>query len=237
MNRRYVGVDPYIERQCWRDFHGEFIYTIRALLVPHLLPKYVAQVEERVYVSSDSDDDNRQQYQPDVSIVRESAESFSAEGGVQTLIKPELRTLPMPEEVKERYLAIYTREDRELVTVIELLSPTNKRPNSDGRREYLAKRQQIIQTTVNLVEIDLLLEGERMPTVEPLPKGDFYVFVARGNRRPVVEVYAWTLEKPLPTVPIPLLPEDPDVLLNLQQAYEQTFQRGRYDAIINYEAQ
>ncbi len=237
MNRRFVGVDPYIEKQCWRDFHGEFIYTIRALLVSHLLPKYVAQVEERVYVSSDPDDNSRQQYQPDVSVVRERAESFSAEGAVQTLAKPEILTLPMPQEVRERYLAIYTRENRELVTVIELLSPTNKRPNSDGRREYLAKRQQIIQSRVNLVEIDLLLEGERMPTVEPLPKGDFYVFVARGNRRPLVEVYAWTLEKPQPTIPIPLLPEDPDVLLNLQEAYELTFQRGRYDVIVQYETQ
>ncbi len=236
MNRRYVGVDPYIEKQCWHGFHTGLIVTIHEQLMPRLLPKYIALIEENVYLETNPADD-RHRLRPDVSIARERAESFSAEGGVQTLIKPELRTLPMTEEVKERYLAIYTRENRELVTVIELLSPTNKRPNSDGRREYLAKRQQIIQTKVNLVEIDLLLEGERMPTVEPLPKGDFYVFVARGNRRPIVEVYAWTLEKPLPTVPIPLLPEDPDVLLNLQEAYEQTFQRGRYDVILKYDTE
>ncbi len=237
MKRRFIGVDPYIERQCWVDFHHEMIVSMRALLVPQLIPKYTAQIEERVYLEYNPPEGTIQRvFRPDVSVVREQQEIPPLTGGgMLTLAKPDILTLPMPEEQREPYIVIVSMPNRQLVTIIELLSPSNKRPTADGRREYLTKRQQILQSPVNLVEIDLLLEGERLPIIEPLPKGDFYVFVARGNRRPAVEVYSWTLEQPLPTIPVPLLPEDPDVVLNLQSAYEQTFARARYDVRLAYE--
>ncbi len=236
MKRRFVGVDPYIERQCWVDFHHEMIVSIRALLMPQLIPKYIAQIEERVYLETHPPESVRRVFRPDVGILQIQPQAPSPTSTTTlTETEPTLLTLPMPEQQREPYITIVTNADRQLVTIIELLSPSNKNPNADGRREYLAKRQQVLQTEVHLVEVDLLLQGERLPTVEPLPQADFYVFVARGNRRPVVEVYSWTLAQPLPIVPIPLLPEDPDVWLNLQEAYEQTFARARYDVRLRYE--
>ncbi|BCW95219.1 MAG: DUF4058 family protein [Fimbriimonadales bacterium] len=132
-------------------------------------------------------------------------------------------------EQRERYLTIVSLSNREVVTVIELLSPANKRAGSDGRREYLRKREQILQSAVHLVEIDLLLKGERLPTVEPLPAGDYYAFVSRSECRPAVEVYYWRLNEPMPTIPVPLLPDDADALLNLQAVYEEVLARARYD--------
>ncbi len=235
MQRRYVGVDPYIERQLWSDFHHNMITTLQAMLLPQLLPKYSAQVEERVYVEHQPPDGIRRVFRPDVSVVREADETHSAtpESSV-AIAEPIVLTIPLPEEQREPYIAILSLPERQLVTIIELLSPSNKRPNSDGRREYLTKREQILQSPVHLVEIDLLLQGERLPTVEPLPEADFYVFVSRGDRRPAVEVYRWKLKQPLPTIRIPLLPEDPDLLLNLEDAYEQTFARARYDMRLDY---
>jgi hypothetical protein len=136
----------------------------------------------------------------------------------------------MPTEQRERYIAIVSLPNRELVTVIELLSPANKRVGADGRCEYLRKREQILQSAVHLVEIDLLLKGERLPTVEPLPEGDYYAFVSRSEYRPAVEVYHWRREERMPTIPIPLLREDGEVYLDLQAVYEETYARARYEA-------
>jgi hypothetical protein len=138
-------------------------------------------------------------------------------------------TLPTPTEQRERYIAIVSLPGRELVTVIELLSTANKRAGADSRREYLREREQILQSTVHLVEIDLLLKGERLPTVEPLPEADYYAFVSRSEYRPAVEVYYWRRSERMPTIPIPLLRDDGEVLLDLQAVYEETYKRARYD--------
>lgn len=232
VQHRVVGMDPYIEAQAWRDFHVNFIVGIQGALTPLLIPKYIARIEERVYI--DEDPEEPQARYPDVAIETAHPSDTYEGSGVAVATKPALRTVPLMVEHRERFIEIYTNADRQLVTVIEMLSPTNKRPSSEGRREYLQKRQQLFQTPVNLVEIDLLLQGERMPTNEPLPEGDYYVLVARRYRLPVVEVYAWKLGQPMPTIPIPLLREDPDVPLNLQEVYEQVYARARYDIQLDF---
>lgn len=150
------------------------------------------------------------------------------------VLEPQVLPLLEIDEKPEPYIAIISLPGRELVTIIELLSPSNKHATSRGRQEYLRKREQIIHSCVNLIEIDLLRKGLHMPTVEPLPPADYYAFVARGNRRPLVEVYSWRLNDPLPTIPVPLLPEDPDATLNLQEAFDITFARARYDVRPEY---
>lgn len=80
-------------------------------------------------------------------------------------------TLPGPVEVREKYLVIRKLHSAEVVTVIEVLSPSNKRAGSEGREEYLAKREEVLQSRTNLVELDLLRGGARLPTLEPPPEG------------------------------------------------------------------
>lgn len=236
MEKRFVGMDPYIEEQCWEDFHNDMIVSIRALLIPQVAPKYFAQIEERVYVEyPDPSTRTRHVFRPDVTIQTTGAtQSYGRVGESVAVLEPQVLTLPEPEEKREPYIAIVTLPGRQLVTVIELLSPSNKNPESQGMQEYLRKRRQVIQSQVSLVEIDLLRKGVRMPTVEPLPPADYYAFVARGNRRPLVEVYSWQLNHPLPIIPVPLLPEDPDAKLNLQEAFDTTFARARYDVRLDY---
>src|SRR5690606_13090932 len=111
-------------------------------------------------------------------------------GGAGTAtLEPQTLTLPVEfDEIRESAVQIVRFPDRELVTHIELLSPTNKR--NPGRGEYIAKRTALIhQQKVNMVEIDLLLKGERLETIEPLPEGDYYAFITRAQRRPKVDVY------------------------------------------------
>ena len=110
----------------------------------------------------------------------------------------------MPERKRQAFLTIRERETMTVVTVLEVLSLDNKRSGSDGRREYLRKREAVLESDVHLVELDLLRAGTRLPTVEPLPPGACYAYVSRADRRPQVEVYAWTLRQSLPTIPVPL---------------------------------
>ena len=147
--------------------------------------------------------------------------------------EPALLTLPTIDPVEEIYLTIRSRENDDVVTVIELLSPTNKL-SRDGRTEYLNKRNTVLHSEASLVEIDLLRGGKRLPTVERLPKGDYYAFVTRAERRPTVEVYSWPLERRLPKIPIPLAEGDPDVSLDLQAVFDTTYDRSGYDYSLNY---
>jgi len=227
---RLLTMDTRLEEQLWHDFHPNMMVSIQSWLMPHLLPKYAAQIEERVYVEHTEPVPARQVFRPDVVIRTETAGEGRAQASRTAVAEPAILTLPMPTEQRERYIAIVSLPDRELVTVIELLSTANKRAGADGRRKYLREREQILQSTVHLVEIDLLLKGERLPTMEPLPESDYYAFVSRSEYRPAVEVYYWRRNERMPTIPIPLLRDDGEVYLDLQAAYEETYTRARYKA-------
>jgi hypothetical protein len=121
---------------------------------------------------------------------------------------------------------------RRLVTAIEILSPTNKR--GAGNQEYLAKRQRLLLSTVHLLEIDLLRMGERVPMQQPLPDAPYFVLLSRAEERPMTEVWPIALDQALPTVPVPLLLGDDDVLLDLQAAFTAAYDLPGYDLIIDY---
>ena len=130
------------------------------------------------------------------------------------------------EEIHDTWIEIRNLPELDLVTVIEILSPTNK--TGVGRVEYLDKRDEYIDLPVNLVELDLLVGGRRLPMKKPMPPGDYYALVARAQRRPDCDVYAWSIRQPLPTIPIPLKLVDSDVQLNLVDSFALAYQRGRY---------
>jgi hypothetical protein len=230
-------MDPFIESQVWEDFHTRFISGLSDALVPRVRPRYVVRIEERIYIEHETDELPKV-IRPDVTVLgREESEALS-EGGVATAtavdVTPVLLTLPMPERIRETFLTIRERETMEVVTTIEVLSPANKRPNSDGRREYLSKREAVLLSYTHLVELDLLRGGERLPTIEPLPPADYYAFVCRSQRRLKAEVSAWSLRQPLPPLPIPLSGDDPDVVLDLQAIFNTVYDRAGYDYSLDY---
>lgn len=231
----FPGIDPFIEEQKWVDFHHELIAVMRESLVPRVRPRYEVSVEERVYVEH-APNGHLELIRPDVTVLEREGQEASSESTVATAVAvaPVVLTLPMPERMREAFLAIRKRETREVVTIVEVLSPGNKRPGSDGRREYLSKREAILQSAAHLVELDLLRQGERLPTIEPLPPADYYAFICRGQRRPRAEVYPWTLRYPLPPIPVPLAGDDPDVALDLQSIFNTVYDRAGYDYSLDY---
>ncbi len=228
-------MDPFIEGQRWQDFHARFINDLADLLIPVVRPRYVVDVEQYVYLAHDDEVPDRY-LEPDLSIIAEPAEATMVSGAsptTATALAPADYTIPSPRRQRQRFLTIRDREFRQVVTVIELLSPTNKTPG-DGFTEYLVKRANVFHTPANLVEIDLLRRGQRLPTREPLAPADYYAFIGRTERLPKVAVYAWTLRDRLPAIPVPLASGDADVQLDLQEALTKTYDRSGYDYALNY---
>jgi len=149
-------------------------------------------------------------------------------------LEPVLLTAPIPEERRGAFFTVREREAREVVTTIEVLSPVNNRSASRGRRKYLRKREAVLQSASDLIELDLLRGGRRLPMREPLPPGDYYAFVSREWQRPQVEVYAWPLSHALPSVPVPLTGGDADVTLDLQAIFTTVYDRAGYDYSLDY---
>jgi hypothetical protein len=129
-------------------------------------------------------------------------------------------------------IKILHRPDRVVVAILEMLSPANK--VGEGLADFCAKRLAILRQQVHLVELDLLVGGQRLPFSEPLPPGDYYAMISRSNQRPDCEVYAWSLRQPLPTIPIPLRNPDPDVSIDLGPVFRTAFARGRYGRSLPY---
>jgi hypothetical protein len=235
-------MDPFLEGQEWRDFHHEMISVIRQLLLPSLLPRYLARVQESVFLVPSSEESLARRPEwivPDVFVAEgEGSAPRAAGGGTATLdtVEPVTLTLPPLVELRQAYLTILYRETREVVTVLELLSPTNKDTGGPGRGQYLEKREKVLRSPAHLVELDLLRGGTRLPTVEALPPGDYYALVTRAPHRPEVAVYAWPLARPLPSIPIPLAGEDPDAMLDLQAAFTAVYDRAAYAYSIDYQA-
>ena len=229
----FPGMDPFIEGQKWKGFHTRFIAAIGDALMPHVRPRYVVDVEEDIYLAKEDGTPVRILV-PDVSVVRGAGWMEDNDGSVAVALEPTVFTLPMTEPIELPYLVIRRSDNEETVAIIELLSPTNK-SSRDGRAEYLAKRNSLLRSRAHLIEIDLLRGGERLPTVEPLSPGDYFAFVSRAERRPKAEVYAWPLNRSLPTIPIPLTDGDPDVSLDLQTVFTTTYDRAGYDYALHYE--
>jgi hypothetical protein len=122
--------------------------------------------------------------------------------------------------------------NRQLVTAIEVLSPTNKR--GEGRQEYLAKRRRLLLSTAHLLEIDLLRHGHRVPMQKSLPAAPYFIFLSRAEKRPMTEIWPVSIKAPLPVVPVPLLPGDQDVALDLQQAFTTAYDILGYDLALDY---
>ena len=123
--------------------------------------------------------------------------------------------VPLPDEVRETYLEVRETGTDYVMTVLEILSPTNKRPGR-GRRIYEDKRLDVLATRTHLVEIDLIRAGEPMPILDNGSASHYRILVSRGDRRP----NRFPLCLPgaacrfLP-FPLPLKPEDQEPLVDI----------------------
>jgi hypothetical protein len=222
-------MNPYLEHaDVWQDFHQSFIPLLRQALSEQVRPKYLVKIEEQVFIHELPEEQRQPIGRGDMTVSR--ADADSAGTAVVLLEAPAIGRLPLVVDVERHaYLEIRDRGNRQLVTVLELLSPSNKRPGPD-REQYLAKRQQLLTSSVHLVELDLLRGGPRLP-VQNLPPCDYCVMVSRYEDRPNVGLWPLGLRDKLPTIPIPLLVQERAVL-DLQSALHRVYDAAGYEDYI-----
>jgi len=229
----FPGMDPYLEHPAlWPDVHNSLIAAIRDEMAARVAPRYYIGLEQRAFLVLP--DDLVPVGRPDLAVIsrhpaRPRADPAQAEGGAAVLDVD----VPVTEEIRETFLELREVATGRLVTVIEVLSPTNKL-NARGRDEYEQKRQQIFDTRTNLVEIDLLRAGEPLPVIGEPVRSDYRILVSRGARRPRAKLYAFGLRQPIPAFPLPLLPGEPEPPVDLNAVLHALYDRARFDLRLDY---
>jgi hypothetical protein len=231
----FPGMDPYVEEPAlWPEVHGALLYRIAPALYRVLPRRYRVTVDRYVWLYDPEADTRKRLGKPDDFISDESGPANGAAGSVATLAAPVVATFPVARREGNRYLRIIDQEDRRVVTVIELLSPSNKNTNQE-REEYLNKRNEYLATGTNLVEIDLLRAGERLPLGEPSPTpADYYILVSRAPDFPQVGVWPFSVRDEIPEVRVPLAPEEEPVTFSLRACLDQWYDEMHYGDKLDY---
>lgn len=244
----FPGMDPYLEHPAiFPGLHDRLVAYISEALQPKLPEPYYAEISDRLWVEVSD-----RSIEPDVNVMKgeeppdEEAPPFADSGGgvaVATRTRTEPVVVVVPhDEFREPYVDIMARiEGQErIVTTIEVLSLTNKTPGRHGRGLYLQKQREVLDSEVNLVEIDLLRGGEHTTAV-PLGRAsrktgafDYHVCVHCFHRFEEFYVYPFTVRDLLPEIAVPLLPQHGGVPLDLQQVFQRCYDTGPYRRRVRY---
>jgi hypothetical protein len=244
MKSPFPGMDPYIEAcGLWEDFHGHLIQKIYESVASDLPEGYFAQTGTRAYVVVAGSEGKREHLlKPDVGVAeaagkkrpRRPRSSVAVAESEEPVEPVEMRPF-IAEEFRESFVEIYAQEeDRVLVTCVEVLSPSNKRPNTEGWREYARKRQAMLLGRANFIELDLLRGGQKMPMLEEWPESPYSLLVSRADHAPSCRVWPGSFRRRLPVIPVPLVSPDPPLSLDLQPLIDGIYQLARYDRQLDY---
>src|SRR5262249_6753075 len=146
MSMIFPGMDPYLEDpQLWLGVHPSLVVYIRDYLQPQLRPRYVANIEQRVFVEGPD-----REIAPDVWLRQNRPESSLGVAIAQEDAPVLVRVSEL--EIHESYIQIVDRKSgQRVVTVLEVVSPTNKFAGP-GRTLYLAKQREVRNSPTHLVE-------------------------------------------------------------------------------------
>ena len=238
MPNPFPGMNPYLESpDFWPEVHNRLIVAIADALVPQLVPKYRVAIEKRIYEIKE--EQSLLVGIPDVSIQHNPIprNSNTSNVAVATRTTEPLKVrLAMFEEVREGYLEVIHMGTKEVVTVIEVLSPANKRPGK-GREMYEEKRDKVFASRTNFVEIDLLRGWEPLRVLDNDIAAHYRILVSRGNERPFADLYLFNLPDAIPYFPLPLGAGDVEPIVDLQALLNTVYDRAAYDITLDYTAE
>jgi len=236
----FPGMDPYLESPLyWQDLHERFLPYAAEVLQPQLPNRYRARIGERVILEAIEG-----AIIPDLTVVqwptRGDAEGQTPSSSTCVAVEMDAPTIfsAFPDDLCEAFVEIIDRIGQRVITVIELLSPTNKTPGA-GHDQYMQKQREVLRSGTNLVEIDLLHGGAHtvaVPRANLVRHAPFHglVSVWRAAQPLQCEVYFVRLQDRLPRLRIPLLPEDHDVALDLPAIFTRCYDAARYDLDLDY---
>ena len=233
----FPGMNPYLETaNLWPGIHNQIIVGLANVLGPGLRPDYLVRIQQRVYIEKEPDTGGQRPSRiPDLTITDEGGTVSPSPTAVAVRQNNNAIAVQLPatELERERYLHVLQVDTREVVAVIELLSPTNK--YGKGRQEYLAKRAEVQYSFSHLVEIDLLRAGRPMPVVGDVPGSDYRILVHNAHLAPDAELYVFNMRSRIPQFVLPLAKGAEGVAINLKPIVDDVYAIGSYDRDIDYQ--
>jgi hypothetical protein len=227
-------MDPWLEHpSLWGDVHFRLIAALARYLSPLLTPHYYVAVGTHTYVTTPPTATVRY---PDVAIVETKPGGVvqaAALTSTLALAEPMLVEVAVPDIVEEAYLEVREPTSGDVITVIEILSPLNKRPGA-GREKYVRKRLEIFASYTHLVEIDLLRAWPPMPLAGTSPASHYRILVRRGEEGSQARLYPFNLTEPIPRFPLPLQAGDTEPVIDLGQLLGQIYQEASYGQRLRY---
>jgi Protein of unknown function (DUF4058) len=237
----FPGMDPYLENPgLWPDVHHNLISRIQGVLSAQLRPNYLVRVEDRAYIADEANETfNPQLRIPDIEVAsrpgwEEAPFTLGGEASQLQVAEPVIATTWFDEEIREAFLKIIARESRDVIAVIEILSPANKADGSGGRESFEKKRREIMYSPSHWVEVDLLRGKRTVRVPKKAGPNEYLVHVSKRDQRPQGLLYPIRLQRRLPIIPIPLKPDDPDARLDLQAVLDAAYENANYDLEIDY---
>jgi len=227
----FPGMNPWLEEH-WPGVHALLIANMCQVIGRKLPEDLSARPEEGVSISAEGCD-KPHEFRADI-VARESwregvAPAWNARND-ELESRAAIPTIVQTPPMTERWIEIREAAGR-LITIIEILSPGNK--NGDGWHDYITKRRALLESPINLVEIDLLLGGRRVfsESYAKLPRTEaahYFISTKRAGEGIRREIYRPLLREPLPVIPIPLRKGEKDVFIDLQSLLNQVYEAGRY---------
>jgi len=225
----FPGMNPFMETS-WGAVHVSLLKLIMDALNAEVPDDLVVRAEERIeMVETDDHPPGRTQMIADVAISERWKRGLppvwqpNHANAIVAVMEPEFSPIGSMEETL-RWLEVRNTKGF-VVTVIEVLSPTNK---TTARAEFRERRQRVIDAGANFVEIDLLRRGKPLSLAGFDPARPFSVTSYRVTARDHCEVYRVGLRDRLPCFRVPLRSSDNDVPLDLQPLIDSIYETGRY---------
>ncbi len=191
------------QKRLWAYFHKDWLLQIRELLRPQLPRELAIVVESESVLISPGATEPFAAFAPDLSVARPDTNvpiGTLSERASATVLEVEEEF-----ELFEQYsLLIRRAPENRVVAAAEILSPTNKGVfGLLDKEKYLRKRDAYFESDINLLEIDVLQQGDRLLplALESLHKFDrtaWTVCHAAGRRH--FRSWGWSATEPLPTV-------------------------------------
>lgn len=222
----FPGMNPFLEQDdAWHDFHERFMPTVAERLGEQVAPDYIVKIDEHIFIHELPAEPRWFLGRADLA-VGPTDFAGAPRMAVGLMEAPVRVQIPALDVERLAFVEVRDRKSRELVTVVELLSPSNKRPGPD-RDQYLSKRSALLHGNVHLVEIDLLRGGTPLPLADR-PACAYSVMVSRVRDRPGADFWPIGLRDPLPTIPVPLRAGEPEARIDLQEILHRIYDVARY---------
>ena len=234
MKSPFPGMDPFLEPH-WPDVHGSMVMSSRDSLNEQLPADLVASAEERVAIESETGPDRV--FLPDIRIVEPPARGIGIAESPSADVEAPYRLLAQIDPLTERFIKIIEVGTERLVTIIEVVSPTNQR--GEGLSAFRAKRAELLVSGVNFVEVDLNRSGDwkalLRPHISPPSADTPYRATFRIPSDPAATyLQPIGLRDRLPSISIPLRRGDPKVRIDLQALVDHAYSSGRYHLRLDY---